>query len=113
MGRRVGAGNESIARVVGYAAAGSVFGLGYVLGELPNSFAKRRLSIGPGGKARGFWGAVFFVADRCDSVVAALVLGAVLFSYGWGLVVAGTVFLGVVHLLVSAALYRARIKRAM
>lgn len=98
---------------LGYAACGAALGLGYVLGELPNSFAKRRLKIGPGQPGQRLWGPVFFVVDRCDSVVTSLLLGKLLFGYGWPLVAAGTACLSLVHLLVSSALYRLRIKRSV
>lgn len=94
-----------------YAAAHAVFGLGYALGELPNSFLKRRLHIGPGQKGRGVVGAVFFVVDQADSVVAAFALGALFFPFGVRFVVVGSVLLSGVHLAVNAALAAARIKR--
>ncbi len=48
-------------------------GLGFMLGELPNSFAKRQLDIEPGVPPRGALarGICFFV-DQADSVVGAL-----------------------------------------
>jgi CDP-diglyceride synthetase len=37
----------------GYARLGAIAGFGFMAGELPNSFVKRRLGIGPGAVARG------------------------------------------------------------
>ncbi|HEX8855162.1 MAG TPA: CDP-archaeol synthase [Thermoleophilaceae bacterium] len=58
------------------ALIGVVIGLGVVLGELPNSFAKRRLDIGPGRRASGLWGVALSVWDQADFVplVALLLL---------------------------------------
>jgi len=52
---------------------GAVWGTGYVLAELPNSFVKRRLQIGPGQTARGLKGIAFIFCDQADSVVGCLV----------------------------------------
>lgn len=51
-------------------AVGALLGLGFVLGELPNSFLKRRAGVGPG--ERG--GAGFVLLDQIDSIVGALLL---------------------------------------
>lgn len=58
-----------------YAALGFACGLGFMLAEIPNSFIKRRLGIGPGqsgpsGPLR--W--LFVVFDRCDSSVGVLLV---------------------------------------
>ena len=51
---------------------GAVLGLGYCAGELPNSFAKRRLGIPPGGRGRRLrW--LQYVVDQTDSVAGCLV----------------------------------------
>jgi hypothetical protein len=53
-----------------YAAAGLLAGLGFMAGELPNSFIKRQLNIPAGQAARGpIIRPVFFVADRIDSAL--------------------------------------------
>ena len=56
-----------------YLLLGCTAGLGYALGELPNSFIKRQLDIQPGQIASsrlGEW--VNFCIDQIDSVVGAL-----------------------------------------
>jgi hypothetical protein len=51
-----------------YAAVGAWAGFGFMAGELPNSFVKRRLGIADGrAPARGARLAVQFLADRLDS----------------------------------------------
>jgi len=47
---------------------GLLLGIGYVLGELPNSFLKRQLDIAPGAIPRNGCGAVFWTLDQLDSV---------------------------------------------
>ena len=58
---------------LGYAALGAWAGLGFMLGELPNSFVKRQLGIAPGEASpnRRKWTGQFMV-DRLDSGVGML-----------------------------------------
>jgi hypothetical protein len=52
-----------------------LLGAAVVLGELPNSFAKRQLGIAPGGRRSSPLGAAIAVFDQADFVpVAALTL---------------------------------------
>jgi CDP-2,3-bis-(O-geranylgeranyl)-sn-glycerol synthase len=56
-----------------YLLLGCSAGLGYALGELPNSFFKRQLGIPPGHISRtllGKW--LNFIVDQTDSVIGAL-----------------------------------------
>ena len=58
----------------GYAALGAWAGLGFMAGELPNSFVKRQLEIAPGSAPRGTLASVLcFVGDRVDSILGALI----------------------------------------
>jgi len=58
----------------GYAALGAWAGLGFMLGELPNSFLKRQLGIEPGTPPRGrMAGLAAAAADRLDSAFGVLV----------------------------------------
>jgi CDP-2,3-bis-(O-geranylgeranyl)-sn-glycerol synthase len=55
-----------------YAGLGCWTGLGFMAGELPNSFCKRRLGIGPGAApAHPVGKVVCFVCDRLDSLAGA------------------------------------------
>jgi len=59
--------------VAGYAGLGACAGLGFMVGELPNSFLKRQLGIRPGECPRGRLAAsAQFVADRIDSGIGML-----------------------------------------
>ena len=56
--------------------AGMLFGLGFVLGELPNSFAKRRFGFSPGEHA----GPLFALLDQVDSVIGVLLVMHLIWS---------------------------------
>lgn len=56
---------------------GALIGAGYIVGELPNSFAKRQLDIAPGAPApRGR--AAFWLIDQVDSALGVLLILACL-----------------------------------
>jgi hypothetical protein len=46
---------------------GLLMGLGMTVGELPNSFLKRRMGISPGKQGNGFQGALFFCSIKSTS----------------------------------------------
>ncbi len=59
--------------IAGYAGLGACAGLGFMAGELPNSFLKRQLGIRPGEGPRHPAGAAMqFLADRLDSGIGML-----------------------------------------
>lgn len=53
---------------------GMLLGIGYLLGELPNSFAKRQLDIPPGETAPGSLRFVFWAIDQLDSLLGVLAM---------------------------------------
>jgi CDP-diglyceride synthetase len=53
-------------------AWGLLLGTGYIVGELPNSFCKRQLGIGPGESGAGAVGRTFWVIDQLDSLAGML-----------------------------------------
>jgi CDP-diacylglycerol--serine O-phosphatidyltransferase len=55
---------------------GLLLGTGYIVGELPNSFAKRQLGIAPGAAGQGAAGRVFWVVDQLDSLAGMLLFVA-------------------------------------
>lgn len=68
----------------GYALLGLLAGLGFMLGELPNSFIKRQLGIAPGGMATGPTGRVLQgFADRLDSTIGMLLAMSLLVEIPW------------------------------
>jgi CDP-2,3-bis-(O-geranylgeranyl)-sn-glycerol synthase len=76
-----------------YAALGAWAALGFMAGELPNSFVKRQLGIAPGEAARSRSAAVVqFVVDRIDSGVGMLTAMSVAVptpALTWALVLLG------------------------
>jgi len=90
---------------------GAVWGFGYVLFELPNSYIKRRIDIPPGKNARGPLGFLFLFLDQADSVVGCLVTMLVFFRPTWQQAI-GIFILGAgVHYLVNLLLYVVGLKR--
>jgi hypothetical protein len=53
---------------------GAAMGLGAMLGELPNSFVKRRVGIAPGRTTTGAWAIVFYLWDQVDLLCGAWIL---------------------------------------
>jgi CDP-2,3-bis-(O-geranylgeranyl)-sn-glycerol synthase len=56
------------------AITGALLGIATVAGELPNSFAKRRLGVAPGGHRNGPAGIALAFVDQADFVLAAWLL---------------------------------------
>lgn len=68
-----------------YGLLGLIAGLGFMAGELPNSFLKRQLDIPPGGTPHAPAAkAVFFLADRVDSILGMLLAVAASVPTPWG-----------------------------
>ncbi len=76
---------------------GALLGLGYVLGELPNSFLKRQINIAPGAPGAGTLGPVFWIIDQVDSLAGALVAMSLIWLPPWPLVFALLIVTLVVH----------------
>jgi CDP-diglyceride synthetase len=91
-------------------AGGAIYGLGYVAGELPNSFVKRRLGIRPGRRSGGrAW--LQYLVDQLDSVVGCLVALRTFYRPTPGEVI-GTLGLGAgLHIAIDASLYLIGVKR--
>jgi hypothetical protein len=97
--------------VGGYALLGGWTGLGFMAGELPNSFVKRQLDVAPGAPPRGrLAGAFWFLVDRVDSLVGGFVAQALVvpvgFWYAFYLLLVGPGL----HWLFSALLYYLGVK---
>jgi hypothetical protein len=84
----VGGGNPEAPRLwtlspLQYALLGGWAGLGFMAGELPNSFVKRQLGIGPGDASRGRAFLVQLVVDRLDSGIGMLTALSVAVPTPW------------------------------
>lgn len=94
-----------------YAVLGAWAGLGFMLGELPNSFVKRQLGIAPGAIAThpvaAFWQ---FAIDRIDSGLGMLIALSVAVPTPWQ-TWALVLFIGwALHWSFSVVLFRLRVK---
>ena len=78
-------------------AWGFLLGAGYIAGELPNSFAKRRIGIAPGASGSGTAGRVFWVIDQLDSLVGMLIAVSPVWRPAPGLLAAIVAFMLVAH----------------
>ncbi len=86
---------------------GLIFGLGYILGELPNSFIKRQKNIPPGHSPLG----LFRLIDQLDSVVFILLILVFFSSFTWKHFCIGVVFYGAIHLGINYLLYLIGIRK--
>ena len=94
-----------------YAGVGAFTALGFMLGELPNSFIKRQLDIAPGGapaSAGARW--LGFIVDRLDSVVGGLFFLSLLVPMDWQTWLWALGLGPVVHWLFSVVLYLIGVK---
>lgn len=86
---------------------GVLYGFGYVVGELPNSFVKRQLEIAPG-KNNGF---VSKLVDQLDSVIAILILLLFFSRITWNHFFWGLIFFGFLHLVINLLLYLGGVRK--
>jgi CDP-diglyceride synthetase len=90
-------------------AVGFSIGVAYVLGELINSFVKRRLGVSSSVETTTRWRPVQRIADLADGIVAVSVLLLALGSAP--LLVVGTALVGVaVHAATDLVMHRLRLK---
>ena len=96
---------------VGYGMLGLVAGLGFMLGELPNSFMKRQLGIPPGESPRR-WPAKIttFIIDRLDSIVGMLAAVTLAVPTPWKTWLYVVLFGPAVHWSFSLVLYAIGVK---
>jgi CDP-diglyceride synthetase len=90
---------------------GAMWGLAYVLAELPNSFLKRRIDIPPGENARGMKGLFFLVLDQADSVIACVLVLSLFSSITWLDAIMLVILGSFAHYLTNLGLYLVRLKR--
>ena len=97
--------------VPGYALAGALAGLGFMAGELPNSFVKRQLDIMPGdAPRRALSSACQFAVDRLDSGIGMLLALSLLVAVPWGTVAVVLVVGPFIHWTFSVVMFRLGLK---
>jgi hypothetical protein len=96
---------------VGYALLGCWAAMGFMAGELPNSFIKRQLDIPPGAAALGrLQGPLFFVVDRVDSIFGVMLALIVAVPVPWRTWLFVALIGPALHGLFSVALFRLGVK---
>lgn len=92
---------------------GLLGGLGFHLGELPNSFIKRRLGIKPGENPKGkYLSKVCFIFDHCDSLIGALLMMSILVPIDLHTCLILLILAPIVHWLFNFALFLLKFKVA-
>jgi len=90
---------------------GWIYGMAYVLFELPNSWLKRRMDIAPGASATR--GAIWFtLLDKTDSALGVSLVFCVLRDFSWRDALLFFVTASALHFLFSWILYLRKIKKA-
>lgn len=84
---------------------GALVGLGVVVGELPNSFLKRRLDIAPGTRRRTAGGVALVVLDQGDLVLGVWLCLAPVYVLPVATAVVAFAAVTAVHLLINVAGY--------
>jgi hypothetical protein len=84
---------------------GLLLGLGVVLGELPNSFAKRQLDIAPGSQRGGPAGLAISIFDQADFVPAVWLLLLPIWTLSVGQAALAFVVVAAVHMGVNVVGY--------
>ena len=96
----------------GYAALGAWAGFGFMAGELPNSFVKRRFGIRPGqAPASGLTVAICFTIDRTDSIIGMLAAVTLAVPTPWMTWLLALILGPLIHWLFSWWLFRMGVKR--
>ncbi len=86
---------------------GVIYGLGYVIGELPNSFFKRQFGITEG-KSTSF---IQRLIDQLDSVIIILLLLALFSNFSWEHFWWGILYGGLLHLAINYLLYLLKLRK--
>lgn len=90
---------------------GMLMGLGYSLGELPNSFIKRRLRIAPGARPNDGSQILFYLADQLDSVIGVVLVMEIVFALPLNTLLSLFVVGALVHIAFDRLLYAFGVKR--
>ncbi|MBR5648463.1 CDP-archaeol synthase [Pseudobutyrivibrio sp.] len=95
--------------------AGALFGIAYMLCELPNSFLKRRYDIESGGttKVSGRKKYAFFLLDQFDSIIGVILVLKILSGITWGQYLIYVLVGGFTHVAVNLILIVLHIRETL
>lgn len=95
------------------ALSGALGGAAYALAELPNSFLKRRLDIGPGKNPHGLRRIFFIFLDQADSVIGCLILLRFFYAYDLIFFISAVLLGAATHLALNMLLYFLKLRKNM
>lgn len=97
--------------IVQYGLLGCLVGLGFMLGELPNSFVKRQFDIKPGeAPIQPLARSVCFLVDRFDSILGGMIVLSFVVPTPW-LTWCGILLIGpIIHLAFNLLLFQLGVK---
>jgi len=90
---------------------GMILGFGYALGELPNSFAKRRIGIKESCSSKDSAKIFFFLMDHFDSVLVSTIALSLIYHVSGQLFIALVLVGGTIHFIVDLILRRVGYKK--
>lgn len=97
---------------LGYLGLGAACGLGFMAGELPNSFIKRQLDVAPGQPPKhAFWRRIAWIVDRFDSLIGGLLAITALVPMNLSVWIGCLIVGPAVHASLSYALFKAGVKK--
>lgn len=91
---------------------GFILGVAYLLGELPNSYIKRRLGI-QSGQTHARHKFLQFIIDKIDSLIVLCLVYFLIANISLGMIVTLFCFSFLVHISFSWLLFRLRIKKSI
>lgn len=92
--------------VFSWFVAGFVVGFLAMIGELPNSFLKRRAGIQPGAGGEGRYAWFFYLYDQVDLLLFVAPVWWLLGAFTWPRLVLSLILVTVIHQLLSSIGYR-------
>lgn len=89
---------------------GLLLGIGCIVGELPNSFIKRQLHIGPGNQASGMLKPLFWIFDQVDSLIGVLVCASIVWKPALDIMILLFIITLIIHPLGSIIMISLKLK---
>lgn len=90
---------------------GALFGLAYVLCELPNSYIKRRIDIAPGKTVSGLKGSICYLFDQIDSIIGVTLVLCIWCEMTLSQFLLYIFLGGITHIVINLILYGLKIRK--